>query len=157
MVSKTKVGWIIFALLIIPILVCGQGRPNGGMMKWNNDSLFVRMYNPALVQTVKVVVEEVQNFVPVKGMTVGVKLQTMANDELLSVHIGPVFYLDSEGIEFKAGEELRIEGAFAMYEEEEILIAKIIYRGEEEIVLRDDFGRPKWAGWMRGQRKGRAN
>lgn len=157
MVTKTKVGWTIFALLLIPLLVCGQGRPNRGMMNWNNDSTFVKMYNPALVQTVNVIVIEAQNFVPIKGMTVGVKLLTTANDEQLNVHIGPVFYLDSEGIEFKAGEELKIEGAFATYEEQEILIAKIIYRGEEEIVLRDDLGRPKWAGWMRGQGKGRMN
>lgn len=155
MVSKTKVGWMIFALLLIPILVCGQGRPNRGMMNWSNDTQYVRMYNPSTVQTMIVTVQELQNFVPEKGMSVGIHLVTNYNDKLLKVHLGPVWFIDNQDIEIEKGDELEVVGSLITFKGEEVLVAKTVKKGEDILTLRNDFGRPIWAGWMRG--KGRMN
>lgn len=155
MVAKAKVGWTIFALLLIPILVCGQGNPKKGMMNWSNDTPYVRMYNPSTVQTVIVTVQELQNFVPDKGMKVGIHLVTNQNDKLLKVHLGPVWFIDNQDIKIEKGDELEIVGSLIMFEGEEVLIAKTVQKGVDIFTLRNDFGRPVWAGWMRG--KGRMN
>ena len=155
MIAKTKIGWTIFALLLIPIMVSGQGRPNKGMMNMGNDTSYVRMYNPSTIQTVNVVVKEVENVTSAKGMMVGIHLLTSENDKLLKVHLGPAWFINNQDILIKKGDELKIVGSMISYEGEKVLVAKTVQLKEDILTLRNDFGKPVWAGWMKG--KGRMN
>lgn len=155
MVAKSKVGWIIFALLIIPILVCGQGHQNSRMMNSNSDSPNMRIFNPQTIQTVQVVVQELKYSVPEKGITVGLHLLTNCNDKLIEIHLGPVWFISEKDMDINEGDSLEIIGSMITYEGEEVLIAKTIQKEEETLILRNDDGKPVWAGWMKG--KGRIN
>ena len=155
MVAKSKVGWIIFALLIIPILVCGQGHKNNRLMNSNNDNPNIRMFNPQTIQAVQVVVQELKYSVPEQGITVGLHLLTNLNDKLLEVHLGPVWFVNEKAMDITEGDSLEIVGSMITYENEEVLIAKTIQKKGETLILRNDDGKPLWAGWMKG--KGRIN
>lgn len=150
-----RIGWLTLFLLIIPVLLCAQARTNRGMNNWGNDTQYVRMFNPGTIQTLTVTVEKVETFTPQKGMALGIRLITNANDKLVAVHLGPVWFISNQDIQIEKGDTLEVIGSLIQYDGEEVLIAKTVQRGEDVLTLRNDFGRPVWAGWMRGQARGR--
>lgn len=152
MTAKTRLGWLIVILLILPVLVCAQNRPNRGMVNWSNDTPYVRMYNLQTEQTVTVTVQKVEMFTPENGMALGIHLQANLNDKLLYVHLGPAWFIKNQELQILEGDELEITGSMITYRGQEALIAKTIKLEENILTLRDDFGRPIWAGWKRGKR-----
>lgn len=152
MTAKARLGWLTIILLILPILVCAQNRPNKGMVNWSSDTPYVRMYNPQTVQTVTVTVQKVEIFSPEKGMSMGIHLTTNLNDELLDVHLGPAWFIKNQELQIIEGDELEITGSMITFEGSEALIAKTVKLKEDTLTLRDDTGRPVWAGWTRGRR-----
>lgn len=152
-----RIGWITLFLIIIPILLCAQTRPNRGMNNCENGTQYARMFNPGTIQTTNVIVEKVETFTPQKGMTVGTRLIANTNDKIVVIHLGPVWFINNQEIQVEKGDTLEIVGSLIEYEGEEVIVAKTVQHGEDILTLRNDFGRPVWAGWMRGQGKGRIN
>ncbi len=152
MTAKARLGWLIMILLILPVLVCAQNRPNRGMVNWSSDTPYVRMYNPQTVQTVTVVVQKVEMFTPKKGMAIGIHLTANLNDKLLDVHLGPAWFIKNQELQILEGDELEVTGSIITYDGNEALIAKTIKLEDSTLTLRDDSGRPVWAGWKRGRR-----
>jgi hypothetical protein len=66
------------------------------------------------------------------------------------VHLGPAWYLERQDIAIEAGDQLVILGSLVDLDGERVLIAREVTRGEDVLVLRDELGRPYWAGWRRG-------
>lgn len=152
MTAKARLGWLIVILLILPVLVYAQNRPNRGMMNWSNDTPYVRMYNPQTEQTVSAIVQKVEMFTPRKGMAIGIHLQANVNDKLLDIHLGPAWFIKNQELQIMEGDELEITGSMITYNGVEALIAKSLKLDEDTLVLRDDTGRPVWAGWKRGKK-----
>ena len=158
MKKVSKAGWIVVILILLPMLVCAQNRPNRsnrGMMNWSSDTPYVRMFDVNTIQTVTVTVEEVKTFTPKKGMSAGIHLVAKADDKTYDVHLGPSWFIENQEIEITKGDVLEITGSLIPYNDGEALIAKKITLENDEFVLRDDTGRPVWAGWRMG--KGRVN
>lgn len=157
MKNVKKVGWLVLLLVIIPVLICAQTRPNQGMNNWGNNSEYVRMFNPNTIQTITVVVDKVETFTPQKGMNVGTRLITNTDEKVMTIHLGPNWFISNQEIHIQKGDELQVIGSLIMYDNEEVLIAKTVKKGEDTLTLRNDFGRPVWAGWMRGQGRRKTN
>ena len=152
MTAKARLGWLTIILLILPILVCAQNRPNKGMANWSNDTPYVRMYNPQTEQTVNVVVQKVETFIPKKGMTTGIHLRANVNDELMDIHLGPEWFIKNQELEIKEGDRLEITGSLISFKGSDALVAKSVTLGDDTLTLRDNTGRPVWAGWKRSRR-----
>ncbi len=152
MTAKARLGWLTIILLIIPILVCAQNRPNRGMVNWSNDTPYVRMYNPQTEQTVTVVVQKVELFTPRTGMALGIHLTANLNDKLLDVHLGPAWFIKNQELEIKEGDRLEITGSLISFKGSDALVAKSVTLGDDTLTLRDNTGRPVWSGWRRGGR-----
>jgi hypothetical protein len=89
--------------------------------------------------------------------TGGLHLTFKTADETMDVHLGPKAWLDSHGYTFKAGDELTILGSkttthdMATMTNKTVVVAREITKHGETMVLRDENGRPLWAGPGRSQ------
>lgn len=116
-----------------------------------------RMYDPSTVETVNGVVASIERVTPMQMQDCcggqGVHLTLTTNDdETLSVHLGPAWYLDNQAVQIAAGDEITVRGSRITYAGAPALIAANVTRGDDTLMLRDDQGFPRWRGWRRGQR-----
>ena len=86
------------------------------------------------------------------GMGSGVHLTFEAAAGTFQVHLGPKRWLDEQGYTIAEGDELVVTGSRTTRpdpetgRDQEALIARRIERGTETMTLRDENGRPLWAG-----------
>lgn len=78
----------------------------------------------------------------------GHEWQLKAGETVYDVHLGPSFYREEKGVELKDGETATITG----FLHETDMAVSTIKLGEATYALRDENGRPAWAG--RGRRGG---
>ena len=84
--------------------------------------------------------------------TNGLHLAFKTADGTIEVRLGPKAWLDSHGYTFAKGDELTIIGAkstthdMATMTNTTVLVARQITKHGETMVLRDENGRPMWAG-----------
>jgi hypothetical protein len=84
--------------------------------------------------------------------TNGLHLMFKAGDETVEVALGPKAWLDEHHYAFAAGDALTIIGSrssvhdMATMTNKVTIVARQITKGGETMVLRDENGRPLWAG-----------
>jgi hypothetical protein len=67
----------------------------------------------------------------------------------LSVHLGPVWYIENQDIKIEPKDKLEIKGSRVTYEGKPAIIAAEVKKGDEVLLLRNDGGYPVWSGWRR--------
>jgi hypothetical protein len=85
-------------------------------------------------------------------LTLGGEVIARVDDELtvqtadgeMVLHLGPEWYWDAEGIPLNAGDQVQVTG---FYDADEFEVARVENTTSgESVTLRDDSGRPLWAG-----------
>jgi hypothetical protein len=108
------------------------------------------MYNLKSETTINGIVERVETVMPTggrgRGALGGTHLTVKTDRETLDVHVGPTAYLTEKGITFAKGDSLEILGSRVTIDENPVVIARQIKKGENTWTLRDASGRPLWAG-----------
>ncbi len=107
-------------------------------------------YDKSKEVTVTGTVEAVMPQQGMRGMG-GTHLTLNIGADKLDVHVGPTPWLADKKYEFAAGDQLTIIGSRQMIDKVDSLIAREIDKGGTKISLRDENGRPLWAGGMRGR------
>jgi hypothetical protein len=80
----------------------------------------------------------------------GGELTVQTTDGEVVAHLGPEWYWEEQGISLDAGDQVSVTG---FYEGDEFEVGRIEnLTSGESVTLRDDTGRPMWAG--RGRREG---
>jgi hypothetical protein len=150
---KDKTGAIIVAVLVLVLIASwAYARPwrdwrgSGG---WGMGASYARLYNPALVDTVKGEVVRVEQVVPSKGMNKGVQLLLKTETEIIPVHLGPVWYVERLDIKITKGDKIEVKGSRINFQDKPTIIAGVVKKGEAVLTLRDANGVPVWAGWRR--------
>lgn len=123
-------------------------RGGGG---WGAGGQYGRLYDAKTVETVSGEVTGVQEMTPIKGMGRGVHLMLKTDKEPISVHLGPVWYIERQDTKIAAGETIEVKGSRITYQGKPAIIAAEIHKGDEVLLLRDASGIPMWAGWRRTQ------
>jgi hypothetical protein len=84
----------------------------------------------------------------------GDELTLQTDDALMTVHLGPEWYWESEGIALREGDQVEVVGFY----EGDVFEATRIDNLTTGLgaTLRDETGRPLWAGRGRGGRGGTA-
>ncbi|KJR42936.1 hypothetical protein MCHI_001139 [Candidatus Magnetoovum chiemensis] len=121
----------------------GRGMGSGG---WGCGYNFQRMYNPAAVTTVVGIVESIDQVVPFSGMSYGVHINLKTDKGIVSVHLGPAWYLDRQDLTINKGDKLEITGSMTTFNTGNALIASTVKKGYDVLTLRDQSGVPYWAG-----------
>lgn len=123
-------------------------RGGGG---WGAGGQYGRLYDAKTVETVSGEVTSVQEMTPFKDMGRGVHLMLKTDKETISVHLGPVWYIERQDTKIAAGDKIEVKGSLITYEGKPAIIAAEIHKGDEVLMLRDASGIPMWAGWRRSQ------
>jgi hypothetical protein len=69
--------------------------------------------------------------------------------ETLSVHLGPVWYLENQDIKIEAKDKIEVKGSKITFEGKPAIIAAEVRKGDDVLKLRDEAGFPSWSGWRR--------
>jgi len=107
---------------------------------------FERMYDTKMVETITGEVIAVEVAPSPRGPGGGMHLRLNAKKETVDVALGPERYLKDQSLQIKAGDNIEVRGSRVTIEENPVVIAAEVKRGDESLILRDDNGIPKWAG-----------
>jgi len=121
-------------------------RGSGG---WGMGSQYNRMYDPKTVGTISGEVISVDMITPMKGMSQGVHLTLKTYKEIISVHLGPWWYIENRDIRIEPKDKIEVAGSRITYQGKPAIIAANVKKGDEVLKLRDENGLPVWAGWRK--------
>lgn len=108
-----------------------------------------RLYNPASEETVTGKVTAIEQTVSKHRFGYGVHLQLQCGTKNISVHLGPAWYLERNGLAVAVGDTLQIVGSRITLQDGPALIAAEVKKGEQTLRLRNDQGIPLWSGGPR--------
>ena len=63
----------------------------------------------------------------------------------ISVHLGPAWFIDSQGFTIRPGDTVEITGSRVVLDGAPILIARTVVRDGNELAVRDEQGWPRWS------------
>ena len=116
---------------------------------WGPGTAYGRMYNPQTVETITGEVVSVDKITPNKGMAYGVHLTVKTDQEMISVHLGPGWYIDNQDVQIAPHDKIEVKGSLITFAGKPAIIAAEVKKGDEVLVLRDARGFPVWSGWRR--------
>jgi hypothetical protein len=85
------------------------------------------------------------------GMGTGTHLKLTVGADTLDVHLGPTRWLADHQYSFAAGDQITVTGSRTAINGVDSLIARQIDKAGTVIKLRDENGRPLWAGRRMGR------
>jgi hypothetical protein len=150
--SKSHFRYIIMAVMFCALSSFNesfsQATTNGtGSGGWGMNSQYNSMYDPKTVQTIAGEVVTVDKIVPTRGMSSGVHLVLKTSEESISVHLGPEWFIDNQDISIDPKDKITVKGSRITYKGKPAVIAAVVTKGNEILVLRDANGIPVWSGW----------
>lgn len=116
-----------------------------GSEGWGPQQNATRMYDPNTVVTISGVVTAVETFAPGKGTAHGIHVKLNTGKEIVSVHLGPAWFIERQDTRINVGERLEITGSLIAFDNAPTIVAKEIRKGDESFALRDDKGNPSWS------------
>jgi hypothetical protein len=105
-----------------------------------------RSYNSATIETIAGTVESVDKTMNTKGNSYGIHLKVKTVKETLSVHLGPAWYIDKLDTKIEKGDKIEVKGSRVVMAGKPAIIAAEVKKGNSTMHLRDENGRPAWAG-----------
>jgi hypothetical protein len=89
-------------------------RGSGGW-GWGMGSQYNRMYDPKTVGTISGEVISVDMITPMKGMSQGVHLTLKTDKEIISVHLGPWWYIENRDVRIEPKDKIEVAGSRITY------------------------------------------
>jgi hypothetical protein len=135
-----------------------MGRGMMGSGGWGMGGSYQRLYNPKTVETITGEVVAISqrlgsandSVMPMSGMSGGVHLQVRTpKNELMSVHLGPAWYLDRQDVSLQVKDKIQVKGSKVTFDGKAATIAAEVKKGGQTLVLRDADGFPVWSGWRK--------
>ena len=111
-----------------------------------------RQYNTNTVETVRGKVVSVEKTAPPQDRGYGVHLVLKTDKETIPVHLGPASYLEKQKPRIEGNDTVEVTGSRVTLNEKPAIVAAKVKKGTEVLALRDETGRPLWAGT--GRRRG---
>lgn len=125
-----------------------------GSRGWAADGHYGRLFDPKTVVSVRGTIMSLAQVTPMSGMGMGVHLMLKTSAETVDVHLGPLWYLESQDADLKVGDTIEVRASRVEFDKRAALIAIEIKHGDDVLVLRGADGVPRWAGWRRGRSPG---
>src|ERR1043165_4714483 len=108
---------ILIATLVtlVAAVSIGVAAPPGfgwrGSRGWAVDGNYGRLFDPKTVVTIHGTIASLTEVTPMRGMGMGVHLMLKTEAETVDVHLGPVWYLESQDADLKAGDTIEVRGS----------------------------------------------
>jgi hypothetical protein len=141
----------ILAVLLLSAqpLVAQRGMQWRGGGGWGPGTPYARLFDPKTIETVSGTVASIDTASPMAGMGAGVHLTLKTGKGDLSVHLGPVWYLENQDINIQPGDQIQVRGSRILFQGKPAIVAVEITKGQDALKLRDENGFPLWSGWRR--------
>ncbi|MEQ8999122.1 MAG: hypothetical protein RID53_21690 [Coleofasciculus sp. B1-GNL1-01] len=135
----------------------GQGHPGRG--RWGQGhgrgrqehpgrrprGLGNRMYNPDSVETITGEVISVDRFTSNRGRSEGMRMQMRTGNETVSVHLGPAWYWQNQGMTIEPNDRIQVQGSRVNRAGNPAMIAAQVQKGNQVLRLRNENGVPVWS------------
>ena len=82
-------------------------------------------------------------------MNPGIHAVVKTDEEMISVHLGPEWYIENQDISINPKDKIEVKGSRITFEGKPAIIAAEVKKGDEVLTLRDASGFPAWSGWRR--------
>jgi len=147
--SKSPV--IVLVLLLgvyISGLSAGFAEEKGGIVGWEKDSAYNKLYDLDEWDSLKGNVVGFKQITPLKGMSPGIALLVRDgdSDETVTVHLGPSPIVTPNRISLRKGDKVKVKGVWAEIDGKEVFMASKVKKGdyyEYKVRLTKD-GTPFW-------------
>lgn len=126
---------VLACLPLAPLAAQGGPGPGGGMPRYDLEN----------ETTVTGTIQRIDHPESPRGWQ-GLHLVLDVAGEDLEVHVGPLWFATEQGAAYAVGDTLEVTGSKALCRGEEAFLARSITAGETTLILRDETGRPRWAG-----------
>jgi hypothetical protein len=140
---------IVFIVGFSPEVWAQRGMDWKGGGGWGPDTHYHRMYNPGTVENIAGEVAAIDMITPMKGMGYGVHMIVKTDQETISVHLGPSWYVENQDVKIEPGDQIEVKGSRIMFNDSPAIIAAEVKKEDEILILRDENGFPVWSGWRR--------
>ena len=146
---------ILTAIISIIMLLFGadsfaKGRMNWkGSGGWGTGNAYNKMYNPKTVETISGEVVSVDRITPIRGMSYGVHVTVKTDNETISVHMGPGWFIENQDVKIKPKDKVEVKGSRITFDGKPAIIAVEVKKEDEILRLRDESGFPAWSGWKK--------
>jgi hypothetical protein len=127
-----------------------QWRGSGG---WGPGCIYCRDFNLKDATTVTGTVEKIETMLPAKGMVRGIHMVVNTGKDVVSVHLGPKWYLENQDTSLARKDKVTVNGVKAQWEGKQVIIAFTVEKGGKTLTLRDEQGQPAWSAWREGHMK----
>lgn len=115
-----------------------------------------RLYDPSTVETVRGQVVRLEPVTSRRGVAAGLHVLLKTSDgALLSVHLGPSWFMEKQPFALAPGDQLEAIGSRVSWDGEAYLIAREITKDQAVLTLRSPDGIPLWGGRNLGAAAGR--
>jgi mono/diheme cytochrome c family protein len=140
-------GLALLTTLLTPAAALCQRRgigPRDGR-GWGAGSAYNRLYDVTTTQTLTGEITALDTIVPMAGMALGIHATIRTDAGLMSVHLGPAWFIQSLDTPLAVGDRVVVTGSKVTMRGAPALIAAQVTRGDDVLELRDETGRPLWA------------
>lgn len=122
--------------------------PRPGSGGWSAEASFVRLYDSNNMVSASGTVTRVETFTPRRGMAQGIRAEVDTGTNVVTVHLGPRWYLQRQDVSVKPRQHVEVTGSDVTIEGRPVLVARHVKTDEGTLHLRDANGVPSWAGGM---------
>jgi hypothetical protein len=133
-------------LFILIVLMLGLSAFNAySQEKDGIGSGYKNLYDINTVETITGEIISVDKVYSDNNLTYGVHMALYSSEGLLSVHLGPSWFVDNQEIQLTSGDFVSVTGSRLTFNNNQIIIAKEVMKDNAVLLLRDDTGYPLWA------------
>jgi hypothetical protein len=147
--SKSPIiGLVLFLGMYISGLSAGFAVEKGGIVGWEKDSVYNKLYDLDEWDSFKGNVVGFKKIIPLKGMSPGVALLVRDgdSDETVTILLGPSPFVNPNRISLRKGDKVKVKGVWAEIDGKEVFMASKVKKGnyyEYKVRLTKD-GTPFW-------------
>ncbi len=99
-------------------------------------------YDPSTESKMTATIEDVK--LPANGKEIAHLLVKIGTDTV-DVYLCPKSFLDDMGVSFSKGDEITLTGSKVKQGDADMILARVVEKGTDTVVLRDDKGNPVWS------------
>ncbi len=141
----------LFLAMVVLMAGLAQAGPkaNANIKGWEKGGEYDRLFDPKEADSMKGNVVRIMEITPFPGMApgIGLEVEDKTDKTVEVVHLGPKDFVDLDTIGLKEGDRVKIVGAWAEVDGQDILMAVKVKKGENTQlkVRRTRDGYPYWS------------
>lgn len=120
-----------------------------GLQYRNRHKVYNRKFDSESVDEFEGRIEEIIHAGGENGEDKGVELVLKTGDDLITVHLGPAWYINHQSERFKEGDKVIARGSKIVHNHQDIIIAEWLKYGNYMLRLRFKNGHPLWNAWSK--------